>query len=328
MAAKGSEAASKHPASDVEEAVISFVERGGTLTKLGTNGKKYKRHFFVDRKTMALCHAVSRTCCNDPRNVRTWVPIGSIEDVVRVADTEKEGPSMLTLAVRDQKKPKTLIAPSRAVRDSWADGLRCLVSAQSAMDPVKQERMWLEERFADADRNRDGQLDRDEVARLLNSLSVSPADSKVVKQRAKSEALNFDQFVELYNELSKRPELEALFDKYAVNHHYMTVDELAQFFHVEESESIPRETLEHIIRSSEPCPALRERDRLGFVGFCVMFTSPRLNVKDPRCLSVYQDMTQPLGHYFISSSHNTYLDDYQVHRSRIRILRFFFIFKI
>jgi len=82
-----------------------------------------------------------------------------------------------------------------------------------------------------------------------------------------------------------RHELEDVFNKYAVNHQYLTVVELAQFFRVEESEEIPAETLRHIIVVSEPCPALRERERLGFVGFCVMFTSARMNVRLPLCLS-------------------------------------------
>jgi len=207
MAAKGCEAASQQPTIDVAKAV-SFVGRGGTLTKLGTNGRKYKRHFFVDLNIMAVCHAGSQTCCKKPSDVRIWVPISNIKEVERVGDGPKDGPFIFTLAVSVGKKPvKTLIAPSRELRDSWVNGLCCVVSAyRSAHDPVKQERIWLRESFSGADRNRDGQLDREEIAYLLNSLNVSPAESTVVKQRAKSEQLDFDQFVDLYNEMSKRQE--------------------------------------------------------------------------------------------------------------------------
>ena len=309
MAAKGSETSSQLPYSDVPEAV-SFVERGGTLTKMGTSGKKYTRYFFVDIKMMAMCHTGLETCGNRPHDtMRIWVPVRSIEEVVRVEDGQSH--SMFTIAVWKEKR-KTLIAPSQEVRDCWVDGLRWLISARSVDDPVKQERTWLEERFVQADQNRDGLLDRDEVTRLLNALNVCPEESKVVKSRIQSEKLNFDQFVALYHDLSKRRELEDLFNRYANDHHYMTVDELAQFFRTEENEVIPRKALKDIILSSERCPALKDPRRLGFAGFCGMFTSARMNIKKPCCLSVYQDMTQPLSHYFISSSHNTYIDDYQI----------------
>lgn len=47
-------------------------------------------------------------------------------------------------------------------------------------------------------------------------------------------------------------------------------------------------------------------------GFMMYLLSPNGAALDPAHMCVFQDMDQPLAHYFISSSHNTYLTDSQI----------------
>lgn len=47
-------------------------------------------------------------------------------------------------------------------------------------------------------------------------------------------------------------------------------------------------------------------------GFTMYMLSAENNVFNPDHARVHQDMSQPLAHYFISSSHNTYLTKDQV----------------
>jgi len=44
---------------------------------------------------------------------------------------------------------------------------------------------------------------------------------------------------------------------------------------------------------------------LSDLGFHAMVRSKWMDACSSRCRTVYQDMDQPLSHYFISSSHNT-----------------------
>lgn len=42
-------------------------------------------------------------------------------------------------------------------------------------------------------------------------------------------------------------------------------------------------------------------------GFLSYLCSKDGDIFNPACRPIYQDMTQPLSHYYINSSHNTYL---------------------
>jgi hypothetical protein len=81
-----------------------------------------------------------------------------------------------------------------------------------------------------------------------------------------------------------------------------------------------------LIETHEPCPDIKSKHLLSFGGFQALMASERMNIKKPVCRKVYQDMTHPLSHYFISSSHNTYLEKHQLHgqssvEQYIRVLR-------
>lgn len=52
-------------------------------------------------------------------------------------------------------------------------------------------------------------------------------------------------------------------------------------------------------------------DRLSIDGFCHYLMSDENAPVFLDRLEVHQDMEQPLGHYFINSSHNTYLSGRQ-----------------
>ncbi len=51
---------------------------------------------------------------------------------------------------------------------------------------------------------------------------------------------------------------------------------------------------------------------MTFDGFLMYLSSPEGSIFNPIMVELYQDMTQPLCHYFISSSHNTYLLEDQI----------------
>lgn len=55
------------------------------------------------------------------------------------------------------------------------------------------------------------------------------------------------------------------------------------------------------------CFAAKKKDAMSLEGFQMYLCSQEGSVFKPELRELHQDMGQPLSHYFISSSHNTYL---------------------
>lgn len=86
----------------------------------------------------------------------------------------------------------------------------------------------------------------------------------------------------------------------------MTVEDLQLF--LEGEQGIYGVTLEEcadLIDKLEPSPEARKNMQLLIDGFTQLLLSQELQLAKISNDLVYQDMTQPLSHYFIATSHNT-----------------------
>ena len=67
------------------------------------------------------------------------------------------------------------------------------------------------------------------------------------------------------------------------------------------------EECERLVQQYEPTDAGKAKGFLSIDGFTQFLLGEECDVFDRKHRSVYQDMSRPLSHYFIASSHNTYV---------------------
>ena len=178
---------------------------------------------------------------------------------------------------------------------------------------------FLRSKFDQADKNGSGEISLDECASLIDELNIKLPKGEL--ERLFSDAnkdkdlknLNETEFVNFFYNFCKIPELEELFIKYITPSSSsdskaarMTVNELYQFLVTEQRMELSLEELSKCIEAFEPNVDKTTFSNEGFIQF--MTFSDLNNIVDiSRQRLVDQDMTQPLSHYWIASSHNTYV---------------------
>jgi hypothetical protein len=180
-----------------------------------------------------------------------------------------------------------------------------------------------------ADTDKSGSLSFKEIVSLLDKFNLKLKE-KVVKQffnevdADSSGQLDFHEFRQFLSLLRTRPEVEQLFDTLYEQFHeddneeeneenekVWTPSEFLQFLReVQKETEADLETAKKIIAAVEPKKKKKDGETicLSVRGLSAYMSDPSVNgVFEPKHNKVYQDMKQPFPHYFLASSHNTYL---------------------
>lgn len=152
------------------------------------------------------------------------------------------------------------------------------------------------------------------------------------------------EFFEVFHDVCTRPEVYFLLVRFSSNKEFLDTKDLMRFLEAEQGvaqvgDAEPRGATHtflqtqsgysccssnpdafqvseadslKLIRSHEPSEEGRQQGYLSLDGFNSYLTSAECHLFDREHNGVCQDMSQPLSHYFINSSHNTYLIEDQL----------------
>uniref|UniRef100_A0A3Q3XKS3 Phosphoinositide phospholipase C n=1 Tax=Mola mola TaxID=94237 RepID=A0A3Q3XKS3_MOLML len=216
-----------------------------------------------------------------------------------------------TVVFRGARKSLDLVCPSEAEAQCWVRGLRALKEYVANM--TQKEKL---DQYPAQFQNQDGKMSYDEVKRLLLMINIDLSEQyarSLFKRcdRSGDSRLDHVEIEEFCRELMRRPELDAVFRNYSSNGCVLATAELRDFLG-DQGEDASLIHAQSLILTYELNDWAQKNLFMTQNGFTMYMLSRENDVLNPDHARVYQDMSRPLAHYFISSSHNTYLTKDQV----------------
>ncbi|KAF7459293.1 1-phosphatidylinositol 4,5-bisphosphate phosphodiesterase delta-4 isoform X1 [Cryptosporidium felis] len=231
------------------------------------------------------------------------VAIGSRSKTLRLLCTNKEEWKfwMVGLLVSHALAQREKLVPK-------ARGTRRVVDTKHFYTHDYIRRQW---ELSDLDNS--GSISFSEFMRLTKRLQM-PVSKEYTHalfcefDKDNNDALDYKEFRNLLTQLLILPELRELFDEYKdPDTNVMTASKFRNFL-IDVQGMDPSSSLESLVNAvlsmKEP---FIERGGITEIGFNILMSSEFNSAFDPLKRDVYQSMDEPISHYWIASSHNTYL---------------------
>ncbi|XP_019759127.2 1-phosphatidylinositol 4,5-bisphosphate phosphodiesterase gamma-1 [Dendroctonus ponderosae] len=312
------------------EQIISQLERGTLVTKFSWRKRPESKTLAIRRDTRQIIWTRPTTSSSKPsyegtidlleiKEVRLGKNSRDFEkwpDEAKLKETKKC--FVIFYGSEFKLRVLSIAALSEEERKLWVKGLNYLVKDTITAPYSLQVQSWLRREFYEMEGNRE-LVNLKDLKSFLPRINYKLSTSKLrelfneVDTRKRAE-IGFDDFAVLYQKLMlDEGSIVDIFDKvqeYAPNLKQLSWPELQKFFKCEQQDpnSATKEAIRSFVSDFLKDPSREVEDPcLNTTEFIDYLFSKQNDLWDSAKDTVYQDMTRPLSHYWIASSHNTYL---------------------
>uniref|UniRef100_A0A3P8VJQ5 Phosphoinositide phospholipase C n=1 Tax=Cynoglossus semilaevis TaxID=244447 RepID=A0A3P8VJQ5_CYNSE len=299
---------------------LQFLLQGGDLLKVRSPNWKKTRLFKLQEDCKTMWHESKKPF----KTKQTF----SLEDIAAVCpgrqsdglrkNTEKQVEQRcFSIIFKGRHKNLDLIASSQEEARLWVHSLEKIMAKLKNPDTQQKTEHWIITLLNKADINKDTKLSQSEIKDFLRLINMEADDqyAKVLFKQcdtSNSGYLYGEDIKHFYDLLTDREEIDVIYKTYAQTSEFISPDNLVEFLRKEQREKAVLADAYRIINTYEPDENVKTKRLLSKDGFLMYLQDPETAVLNPDHRDVYQDMTKPLNHYFISSSHNTYLMEDQL----------------
>lgn len=299
---------------------LQFLLVGGELIKIRSKSWKKIRFFKLQEDCKTLWHESHKRF----RRNQTF----SIDDIDSVRKgRQSEGlnkhtePSVenqcFSIIFKGRKKNLDLMAANETEAKQWVNGLDKVMSNMRNLSRQQKSEHWLINCMRKADKNEDNKMTLKELKHFLRQINVEVDDTYAADifkkcDTSNSGSLEGSEIKHFYDLLTQREEIDVIYESYAQTEGQMSARDLLNFLLNEQREQVSMQDALKLIEKYEVDETAKQKKHLTKDGFLMYMHQEEGSIFNPVHKQVYQDMHQPLNHYFISSSHNTYLMEDQL----------------
>ncbi|XP_061730054.1 1-phosphatidylinositol 4,5-bisphosphate phosphodiesterase classes I and II isoform X1 [Cydia pomonella] len=169
--------------------------------------------------------------------------------------------------------------------------------------------------------------DKKRVEKALSESGLPTGKNDTISQSK----FQFEEFFNFYKSLTQRSDAQKIFNSLTDGKVHLSAPQLVDFLNEVQRDPRLNEILhpyadiqkaKDLIKAYEHNKYHQQRSQLTFDGFLRFLMSEDNPIVAPNKLDLSDDMDQPMAHYFINSSHNTYLTGHQITgKSSVEIYR-------
>ncbi|MEE6488881.1 hypothetical protein FKM82_015419 [Ascaphus truei] len=300
---------------------LELMQAGSLMRKVKSRSWKKQRYFKLQEDCMTVWYKSKKT-----GNTKSTFSISDIEtvreghqsEILQSIADEFQPDLCFTIVFHGRRGNLDLVANTPEEARSWIQGLHKLIETVTNMDQKEIMDQWICDWFQKADKNKDGRMNFKEVQDLLKMMNVDMNEQHAYRlfqmaDKSESGTLEGEEFVLFYKALTQRDDVLKIFQDFSKDGKKLALLEFVDFLRQEQlEEDNTEEFAMNLIARYEPSETAKKLHALSIDGFLMYLCSPEGSVFNFAHEQLYQDMTRPLTHYFISSSHNTYLMEDQL----------------